>query len=657
VAFVSKLTPDGAGLAYSSFLGGTSSGDSDAGRAVAVDAAGAAYVTGETNATDFPTTAGAYQTTKPGPSAAFVSKVNPSGSALEYSTFLGGSGGAGGYGIAVDSSGAAYVAGVALGGFPTTAGAYQTADPTPADPSTQHAFVSKLATDGTGLQYSTYVGGSATDRANAVAIDGSGQTYVAGQTQSSDFPTTTGAYQTTYGGGTSDAFVSKLTAHGDGLSYSTFLGGAGTGRPESAAGIAVDSSGIAWITGETNSSNFPTTAEAFQPADAGEADAFATKLASDGSGVYSTYLGGQCDDIGRAIAVDPMGAPYVTGTSTPADQGGCTGSPPFPTTPGVVGPRSSGQEDAFVSVFSERPVATTGAATDTTTSSATLHGSVNPDAHATTYSFEYGTTTAYGATTAGQDVGSDTSDHPVSQPASGLAPNTTYHFRIVATNSGGTIAGADQLFTTNPLAPAALTLRPSEVAFGTARLNGLLNPNGVETRYHFDYGRTTAYGASTPEQSAGAGGNIVAVSKLVRGLKPGTSYHYRVVATSSGGTTSGGDLQLTTGLLPSLSISHRGTSSAGGRTPIRLTCARARCKGMLRIEATNLRRRPHKAANDQVGRALNFSLAPGTRKTYLVPLPGKSLQQLRARRSALARVVVHLADGRTLRKLITLSAR
>ena len=196
---------------------------------VAVDSAGAAYVTANTISTDFPTTPGAFDTTG-GFSDVFVTKLNPAGSGLSYSTFLGGGGFDQSHGVAVDSAGAAYVTGITVSGdFPTTAGAFDTSanDGFPGD-----AFVTKLNPAGSGLSYSTYLGGSDPDLGFGVAVDSAGAAYVTGETGSANFPTTAGAFDTSPT--SRDSFVTKLNPAGSGLSYSTYLGP--TGTPRAAAG-------------------------------------------------------------------------------------------------------------------------------------------------------------------------------------------------------------------------------------------------------------------------------------------------------------------------------------------------------------------------------------------------------------------------------------
>jgi hypothetical protein len=315
-------------LVYSTYLGG--SGD-DAALGIAVDGSGNAYVTGTTFSRDFPTTAGAFQTAG-GFEDAFVAKLDAAGSALVYSTYLGGRGQALGYGIAVDGSGNAYVTGFTNGDFPTTAGAFQTAPGGVPD-----AFVAKLDAAGTALLYSTYLGGSGADQGYGIAVDGSGNAYVTGFTNSSNFPTTAGALQTSLPGIT-NAFVAKLDAAGTALLYSTYLGGSNL---DAALGIAVDGSGNAYVTGSTRSTDFPTTAGAFQTSLPGRENAFVAKLDAAGTAlVYSTYLGGSSFDAARGIAVDGSGNAYVTGSTFSRD---------FPTTAGALQTSyGGGGSDAFV---------------------------------------------------------------------------------------------------------------------------------------------------------------------------------------------------------------------------------------------------------------------------------------------------------------------
>lgn len=326
-AFVTKLNATGNGLVYSTYLGGGNG--SGNGNAIAVDSSGNAYVTGNTTSPNFPTQNALQSTIGGGNTDAFVTKLNATGNGLIYSTYLGGSGNDDGSGIAVDTAGNAYVTGFTSSiNFPTL-NAFQSAFGGNTD-----AFVTKLNATGSGLVYSTYLGGTNLDFGNAIAVDTAGNAYVTGNTTSPNFPTQN-AFQSTFGGG-NDAFVTKLSATGSGLIYSTYLGGSGD---DVGKGIALDTANNAYVTGFTSSGNFPTQS-AFQNTFGGTNDAFVTKLNTTGNGlVYSTYLGGSGDDDGNAIAVDSSGNAYVTGNTT---------SPNFPTLNAF---QSGNANSAFVTEF------------------------------------------------------------------------------------------------------------------------------------------------------------------------------------------------------------------------------------------------------------------------------------------------------------------
>ena len=317
---------------YSTYLGG--SGD-DFGCGITLDAAGNAYITGWTFSVNFPTMPGAFQPDLSQESDAFVLKVNSQGDALIYSTFLGGSEEEFEViSVAVDPEGNAYVTGSTKStDFPTTPGAFQTVY----GGGNVDAFVLKLNPSGSGLVYSTFVGGSHLEGGQFIAVDGDGNAYVAGITGSKNFPTTPGAFQIANAGGP-DAFVAKINPAGSGLVYSTYLGG--SGNEGWAPGLAVDGDGNAYVTGSTDSTDFPTTPGAFQIANAGGRDAFVAKLNPAGSAlVYSSYLGGGGADISRGFAMDVLGNVYVAGA---------TYSPNFPTTLDAVQIAHAGGEDVFV---------------------------------------------------------------------------------------------------------------------------------------------------------------------------------------------------------------------------------------------------------------------------------------------------------------------
>jgi hypothetical protein len=334
-------------LIYSTYLGGSGG---DFGYGIAVDSSGNAYVTGYTDSTDFPTSPGALQTMYGGGSDAFVTKLNPTGTALVYSTYLGGSANDSGYGIAVDSAGDVYLSGTTSStNFPVTSSAFQTAC---GGTCLGNAFVTEINPTGSALLYSTYLGGSGQDSGDTIVADSSGSAYITGRTNSSNFPTTPGAFQAVLNG-SDNIFVTKLNPTGSALDYSTYLGGSGGTTPGSALflnygpGIAVDSSGNAYVTGSTESTDFPVTpgTQTVCGLDSTHLcqSAFVTKLNPTGTAlVYSTYMGGS-NSYGNGIAVDSSGNAYVTGTT---DSDGSTALP------------CQGPYDAFVTKLNSTGTAT-----------------------------------------------------------------------------------------------------------------------------------------------------------------------------------------------------------------------------------------------------------------------------------------------------------
>jgi len=318
--FIAKFNAAGTALVYATFLGG---GETSSSATIAVDGSGNVAVTGSTRGQDFPTFnpfQATNRSTSFGPNA-FVAKLNASGSALIFSTYLGGSQNDSGAAVAMDGPGNVYVTGLASSpDFPTTSNSFQPLNPNGAT----RAFVTKFTPDGTALAYSTFLGGSGFERGSGIAVDDAGNAYVTGFTASNDFPITPNAFQKTCNGGCSsvccstfvtNAFVVELNPSGTGLVYATYLGGGG----DFASGIAVDKKGFAYVTGYTTSLSFPTL-HAFQATNHGNNDAFVSKVSQDGSTlVYSTYLGGAADDKAHGIAVDGHGRAHVTGETFSSD--------------------------------------------------------------------------------------------------------------------------------------------------------------------------------------------------------------------------------------------------------------------------------------------------------------------------------------------------
>jgi hypothetical protein len=228
---------------------------------------------------------------------------------------------------------------------------------------------------------------------------------------------------------------------------------------------------------------------------------------------------------------------------------------------------TNGSDGTFTTSGSGAPAVVTGSASNLTTSSATLTGSVNPNGRATTWHFEYGTSTSYASTTPSQNAGSGTSAVNVSAPVGGLRVGVVYHFRLVGESSAGTTHGPDQSFTLRS-APNATTGSVSSVSATSAILHGGVNPNGQDTSWHFEFGTSTSYGMSTATKGAGSGTGSVNVSAALGGLVPGTTYHYRLVATNASGTTGGADRTFTTVGAP---VVATGGAQAVGLTNATLT--------------------------------------------------------------------------------------
>jgi uncharacterized protein (TIGR03437 family) len=330
---VTKMDASGSRLLYSTYIGGVGS---ELATGVALDAAGALYITGVTDSTDFPVTPGAYQT-KPAPTPTgtkdfancFITKLNPAGSALVYSTFLSGSLRDGCTAIAVDRAGSAVVIGASVStDFPTTPDAPQSRYRLGQGDPSYDAIVAKLNPAGSALVFSTFIGGNGNDSAHGVAVDNADNIYVTGVTNSGNtFPVTDAAFDRTYNGqggspgfyNIGDAFLLKLNPLGTQLIYSTLLGGA---RDDSAFAVAVDPQGNAYVTGNTLSQDFPVTAGAAQRTWAGAGgqpylpagDIFLTKVNPAGTAiVYSTLLGGSLDDRAISLALGPDNSVHLVG--------------------------------------------------------------------------------------------------------------------------------------------------------------------------------------------------------------------------------------------------------------------------------------------------------------------------------------------------------
>lgn len=341
-------------LVYSTYL----QAPSNAGSGIAVDRQGAVYVTGQAYGPSLPG-ASPFDPSGEGSVQAYVAKINPRGSALEYQAFLGGGGMEIGHSIAIDNSGAAYITGwtqshdfpVTPGAFDSTCGLNGQCDFHKLDDErNSDGFVSKISPRGDSLLYSTYLGGNKLDQGHDIAIDRRGAAYITGHTNSTDFPTTSGAFDRNYGDASEyhpfvyDAYVVKLNPSGTALEYGTYLGGKDT---DSGFAIGVDRQEAVYVTGSSYSASFPTTPGAYETrVKERYGDAFITKFAPGGARlVFSTALGGRDSDEGKALAIDKTGAVLVAGN---------TEGRGFPTTPGAFEPSQPGEggSDGFVTRLS-----------------------------------------------------------------------------------------------------------------------------------------------------------------------------------------------------------------------------------------------------------------------------------------------------------------
>ncbi len=444
--FVSRVDSTGTSLVYSTFIGDTST---DGATGVAVDTTGAAYACGWTTSPGFPVTAGAYDTTFGSGDNGFVLNLDPNG-ALVYSTFVGSDMDPAGLGV--DFSGAAVVVGsvFAASGLATTVGAFDTSF---GSPGTGEGFALRLNASGTGAIYSTFLGGLNNDNAYAVSVASNGTATVAGRTGSSTFPTTPGAYDTSFNGNV-DAFVTQLNPIGAAV-FSTYLGGTGN---DPAFAVAASAAGTVIAGWTTSGATFPATAGAYDTAQSGPTDAFVAKLNAAGTAlVFATFLGGSGDDAAWTVGIDRAGNAVVAGY---------TDSGNFPTTPGAVGPSYVGFYDGWLARVSSNGAALTystylggsydeecfGLALDASGMPTVCGYTQSPDFPTTAGSYQ---TTNYGITNAfASRIQLDALAYPLMAfPASQLVPvGGTWGFEVIGP-PGAPLAVLIALSSTNIPAP------------------------------------------------------------------------------------------------------------------------------------------------------------------------------------------------------------
>jgi len=528
-------------VSYSTYLGAAGN---DFATSLAVDSAGNVYVVGYTGSTNFPVSSGAYQTScakgcTNNTLDGFITKFDPSGSSLIYSTYLGG--GATDYinGIALDASGDAYLVGQTFSSdFPVTPGAFQTSCGTGAACSAK-AFVTELNSSGSALVYSTYLGGSRKNQGNGISLDDSGDAFITGWTQSTDYPVTPGAFQTSCTCSTApDVIVTELNPTGTALVYSTYLGGVTSADVGYA--IAVNSSGNAYITGYTQSTDFPVTAGAFQTKIAANSAGFVTELSPTGSSlVYSTYLGGSstitdvaCEACSTAIAIDAAGDAYVTGLTAESN---------FPVTAGVFQPvlkSTSKGHNAFIT-------------------------ELNPTGGALVFSTYLGGTQDTGGTGIAVDADGNiwlkgntkSTDFPVTSGSFQTASGGNFDFFVSELNPGGT----SLLYSTY--------LGGSGVEYGGGTGTLVIDSQNPPDVYVTGYTASTDFPVTPGAfQTTSGGGNDATIIKLIPspnvGLTPSSvNFGSQLVGTTSAAQTvtltNTGNLQLNA---PTISVT--GTNGA-----------------------------------------------------------------------------------------------
>ena len=305
-AFVVKLNPSGSSIVYSTFLGGSGSGDRANG--IAVDRQGNAYVVGTSNSSNFPTL-NPFQVARAGGTEVFVTKLDTNGAGV-YSTYFGGGGNDVGNGVAVDNDGNAYITGSTVSTNLPTLNPFQAARV-----AYDEAFVTKFNADGSALVFSTYIGGSRPDESKAIALDSSNNVYITGYSESVDFPLVNPINASNAGG--DDVFVVKLDSSGASIAYSTVIGGSGN---DQGLGIAVARNNVVYVTGETRSAQFPMTDPTQAATGGGTSDAFVLTVAAAGdSFLYASYLGGAGVDLAFGIDEDDKGNIVVVGNTNSAN--------------------------------------------------------------------------------------------------------------------------------------------------------------------------------------------------------------------------------------------------------------------------------------------------------------------------------------------------
>jgi len=492
-ATVSKLNSDLTSLMASTFLGGTST---EQAFGIAIDGSDNVFVTGATGSGDYPTTPRAYDETFNGLADAIVSKLKNDLTLLLASTYVGGAGNDQAFRITIDGSGNVYFAGLGASGYPTTLGAYDRTFNGASD-----ATVTKLNNGLSSLLASTFIGGTGTDQVVDIALDSSGNVFVAGSTGSGDYPTTPGAYDETYNGGTVDVGVSKLSNDLTSLMASTYIGGTSN---DSIGGIAIDSSDNLFVTGTAQPGGYPTTVGAYDETHNGGDDAFVSKINNALTVLMSsTFIGGISSESGRNIVIDSSGNVFVTGA---------TGSGDYPTTPGAYDQTFNGPFDVIITKLNN--------GLSLLLASTFIGGTANDEATGIVLDSS-GNVLVAGSTTGSYPTTSGAYDETPNGSEDAFVSKFTSDLAAVS----GTVPGA-------PIALSATAASSSQIDLFWLRPGGPIPIGFPIIGYEISRESPTGGGFSTLVANTGS----ILTSYSDMGLAAGTEYNYKVSAINAIGT-------------------------------------------------------------------------------------------------------------------------
>ena len=506
--FVTKLNSTGSALIYSTYLGGTAH---DEGNSISIDDNGNAYLTGTTNSTNFPVTAGVYQNTNAGGYDGFVCKINSNATAITYSSYIGGSSDERPTKMYLDDGNIIICGNASSSNYPTSNGAFQTTLSGAPD-----GFVTKFNSNATNISFSTYIGGSLNEELNSLKVDSDGRVFLTGNTNSTDFPVTAGVYKDTLTN-SHDIFVALLNSNGTDLIYSTYVGGSSN---DYSRDIAIDTFGNSYIFGTSNSEDYPITSGAYQDEKADGYDVVISKLNPDGSELlFSTYIGGNGEDWAYAGAVQGIINAFVGGKTTLATTNN------YPVTAGAFQTTfGGGASDAYISKLSISILppdlrSPADQSLGISTSPTFSWYSVNT---ATSYQIQVSTSSTFGSLVIDEII-----DGEVNYEASGLNNETVYFWRVKAMNNLYVSDWSDVWnFSTPGILPPPTLVSPTNNSEGNlTNLDLQWNSVNTATSYHLQISQLQEFTTLLYDLD-----NLTETTYSLNGLDNGTEYWWRVLA-------------------------------------------------------------------------------------------------------------------------------